>query len=126
MGDTSWAESILEKFNIHHVPETPAAKKSVARYILGQMGQSRKEPVERAIIYQAATKKFVGKRVSCDGHIGVVRQLSVRGIDQRVWVRSTPSGYVGPFAALVKFEDGTSVSLGLSNLQLLDDQSVSE
>lgn len=116
-----WAKNVLEAFHITHIPGTPASRLSVAKYILGQMGQSRKPPGERASYYQAACTKYVGKRVRQNNRDATVLYLLVRNAGSRVNARPSSYGYVGPFAAYLEFDSGYRTLAGLSTFELIDE-----
>lgn len=119
-GKSGWVTNVLNGFHLTHVPSTPARRKTVAKYILGHMGQSRKPPGERASYYQAAAMQYVGKRVVIgpDRVVGTVDCIVVRDIGHRVAL-GDGKGYVGPFAALVRFDNGYAAEFGLSGVKLL-------
>ena len=106
------------------VPPTKGSCKLLISYIKqgnGTVGNDESARIALTIAYQ---KKWVGEAVRAHasfakGDGGVVRYLGARSVDDVMIFRDSGSTKLHPFEANVRFDNGKSQMLSLSNLELL-------
>lgn len=121
-----WAQQVLAAFNIRQSPTSPAARISVAKFIVGKMGWSRKPPGDRAAMYQTVAERFMGKRIRDGAREGTVKHVLVRHLDQRVAIRTSQTERLGPFAASVYWDNGGVSIHSVYSLDLIEPESTPE